>query len=86
MGHARRIAVAGHRQVLEDGRDVCESESDKEDSDHGEKWSDSEMYTPDMMNEKGKPDLSRARPTAEQANALRAAGRADRQVTESGSW
>jgi hypothetical protein len=28
---------------------------------HGEKWLDSEMYAPDMMNEDGKPDLRRAR-------------------------
>jgi hypothetical protein len=32
---AKRIAVAGYRQVLEDGRDVCDSESDAEYSDHG---------------------------------------------------
>jgi hypothetical protein len=30
------------------------------------------MYTLDMMDEKGKPDLSRARRTTEQADALRA--------------
>jgi hypothetical protein len=31
---------------------------------------DSEMYTPDMMIDKGKPDLSRARLSTEQASAL----------------
>jgi hypothetical protein len=44
MEDAKRIAVAGHRQVLEDGRDVCDSESDAEYSDHGEKRPDSAMY------------------------------------------
>jgi hypothetical protein len=33
---AKRIAVACYRQVLEDGPDVCETESDTEYSDHGE--------------------------------------------------
>jgi hypothetical protein len=76
--------VAGYRQVLEDVRDVCDSESDAEYSDHGDKWSDSEMYTPDVMDEKGKPVLERARITTEQANALRAVGRAGGLVTVSG--
>jgi hypothetical protein len=72
MEDAKRIAVAGYRQVLEEGPDVCDSENDADYSDHGAKWADSEMYTPDMMNEKGKPDSARVRLTAEQANALRA--------------
>jgi hypothetical protein len=58
---AERIATAGYRQVL----DVCDSESETEYSDHGAKWSDSEMYTPDIMDEKGKPVLGRARMTTE---------------------
>jgi hypothetical protein len=57
MQDAKRIAIGNYRQVLEDGPDTCDSESDNEYSDHGEKWPDSEMYTPDMMNEEGKPDL-----------------------------
>jgi hypothetical protein len=57
MEDAKRIAVSNYRQVLEEGTDVCDNESDAEYNDHGEKWSDSEIYTPDMMNEKGKPDL-----------------------------
>jgi hypothetical protein len=36
MEDAKRIAVAGYRRVLEDGRDVCNSEGDAEYSDHGE--------------------------------------------------
>jgi hypothetical protein len=81
MEDAKWIAVAGYRQALEDGRDVRDSESDAEYSDHGEEWSDSEMYTLDMIDEKGKPVLGRARMTTAQANALRAAGRAGGQVT-----
>jgi hypothetical protein len=78
---AKRIAIAGHRRVLEDGRYVCDSERDAEYSDHGEKRSDSEMYTPDMMDENGKLVLGRARMTTEEAKALRAAGRAGGLVT-----
>jgi hypothetical protein len=72
MQEAKRIAIGNYRQVLEDGPDKCDSESDNENSDHGEKWLDSEMYTPDVMNEDGKPDMTRARSSTEQANALRA--------------
>jgi hypothetical protein len=55
MEGARRIAVASYRQVLEDGPDVCSSESDSENSDHGENWSFADMYPPDMLDEDGKP-------------------------------
>jgi hypothetical protein len=60
---------------------VCDSESDAEYSDDGEKWSDSEMYTPDMMDEKGKPVLGRSPMTTEQANALLVVGTAGCLVT-----
>jgi hypothetical protein len=39
MEDAKRIAVAGYRQVLKDGKDVCNSESGAEYSDHGEELS-----------------------------------------------
>jgi hypothetical protein len=42
MEGARRVAVAGYRQLLEDGPDTCNSESDAEYSDHGEELTD--MY------------------------------------------
>jgi hypothetical protein len=48
MEDARQIAVAGYRQVPEDGPDVFDSESDSENSDHGEMWSYADMYRPDM--------------------------------------
>jgi hypothetical protein len=43
MEGGKCIGVAGYRKVLEDGPDVCESESDSEHSDHGEEWSYAEM-------------------------------------------
>jgi hypothetical protein len=73
--HANRIAVAGYRQVLEDGPDVCKSESDSNRSDYGGMWADSEIYRPGMIGPTGKPVLARARMTNEQANALRAQAR-----------
>jgi hypothetical protein len=72
MEDAKRIAVAGYRQVLEDGRNLCDSESDAEYSDHGEVLEG--MYTDGAT-------LSSACFTTEQANALRAAGRAGAPVT-----
>jgi hypothetical protein len=36
MEDAKRIAVAGYRQVLEDGPEFCSSVSEAEYSDHGE--------------------------------------------------
>jgi hypothetical protein len=49
MEDPKRIVVAGRRQVLEGGPDVCNSETDAEYSDHGEMWTDADMYTPDMI-------------------------------------
>jgi hypothetical protein len=43
MEDAKRIAVAGYKQVLEDGPDVCDDVPAAEYSDHGEKWEDSDM-------------------------------------------
>jgi hypothetical protein len=59
MEDAKRIAVAGYCQVLEDGLDVCNSESDLEFSDHDEVLEG--MYTSDMLDPEGKPILNRAR-------------------------
>jgi hypothetical protein len=53
--------------VLEDGPDVCDSESSAEYSDHGEMWTDASMYTPDIIGEDGKPVLDRARMPEDQA-------------------
>jgi hypothetical protein len=75
MEDAKRIAVAGYRQVLEDGPDVCKSEDDAEYSDHGEQWTYAEMYTPEMLGPNGKPKTNQVRLTTEHASALRAAGR-----------
>jgi hypothetical protein len=74
VADARRIAVAGCKQVLEDGPDFCSSENEAEYSDHGEELTG--MYTSELVGAEGKPNLARARLTKEQANALRAKGRA----------
>jgi hypothetical protein len=36
MHTAAQISTGGRKQVLEDGADVCNSESDSENEDHGE--------------------------------------------------
>jgi hypothetical protein len=84
MEEAKTIAVAGHRRVLEDGREMCSSESAAEYSERGEGDSDSDMYTADMMNEKGKPVLARAVITTGQAERLRNQGMAGGLATVSG--
>jgi hypothetical protein len=73
MDDAKPIAVAGYRQVSEDGKDLCDSESDAEYSDHGEELTG--MYMPDMIGADDRPNLASARLTAEQANALRVAAK-----------
>jgi hypothetical protein len=47
--------------VLEDGPDVCDSESDSEHSDHGEELKG--MYAPDLLDSDRKPRLEKARLT-----------------------
>jgi hypothetical protein len=81
MEDAKRIAVPGYRQVLEDGPEFCFSESEAEDSDHGEVWTDADMYMPEMPGPDGKAFKSRSRLTTGQANRLRAAGREGGQTT-----
>jgi hypothetical protein len=85
MEDAKRIAVAGYRQVLEDGPEFCSSEIEAEYRDHGEQWTDAEMYTPGMLGKDGKPIHGRARLRTEQANALLAAGRAGVRATVLGA-
>jgi hypothetical protein len=48
-------------------------------------YSDSEMYTTDMLDEEGKPVLARATMSTEQANQLRKSGMAGGQDTPSGA-
>jgi hypothetical protein len=50
MEEAETMAVAGCRRVLEDGPEMCSSESAAEYSERGEEYSGSDIYTPDMMN------------------------------------
>jgi hypothetical protein len=54
MEEAKQVAVAGYKQVLEDGPETCNSESDSDHSDHGEDWADSNMYTSEMLGPDGK--------------------------------
>jgi hypothetical protein len=75
MRDAKTVAVANYRQALEDGPDVCDSESESENSDHGEQWSNAGMYTQEMLGPDGQPLEGRSRLTTEQANALRAKGK-----------
>jgi hypothetical protein len=58
MEDAKAIAVACYEQVLEDGLDVCSSESEADYSDHGEQWLNSDIYTPDMLERERETDFS----------------------------
>jgi hypothetical protein len=52
MLKVEQIAVGSHKQVLEDGPDVCDSESDSDNSDYGEVLEG--MYTAEMLDAEGK--------------------------------
>jgi hypothetical protein len=55
MDEAGRIDIRGGlSQVLEDGPDLCDSESDSENSDHGDAFTLEDMYTADMIGPDGK--------------------------------
>jgi hypothetical protein len=82
MEDARLIAVGGYRRVLENGPDVCDSESDSENSDHGEEIPYTSAYTAEMLDEDGKPKnggpqrLSEEQVRAQRAAAAQRASRA----------
>lgn len=82
METAQVIAVAGHKQVLEDAPEIYTPESEQEE--HGDVLEG--IYTPDMLDEKGKPVLSRAQMSAELVELARKLGRAGGRVTVSGKW
>jgi hypothetical protein len=69
MQEAKTIAEASYGQVLEDGPDELMAEGDKEE--YGKELTG--MYASELIGPDGKPLLSLARITTEQANALRAA-------------
>jgi hypothetical protein len=52
---APQVAVGGYSRVLENGPDVCDSESDSEHTDHGEESHVGSMYTQEMIGADGKP-------------------------------
>jgi hypothetical protein len=60
MATPKSIAIAGYHRVFEDGPDLSRTGSAAGSSDHSEEYSDSEMYTTDILDEDGKPALSRA--------------------------
>jgi hypothetical protein len=51
MPKAEQIAIGSFKQVLENGPDVCNSESDSENSDHGDVLEDT--YTAEMLDGEG---------------------------------
>jgi hypothetical protein len=76
MEDAKLAVIAGYRQVLEDGPDVCDSESEAHYSYFGEELSG--MYTSEMLGPDGKPSLASARMTTGQANMLCATAEAQK--------
>jgi hypothetical protein len=71
MHTAKEVSIGGWRQIREDGNDVCDSESDSENEDHGETLTG--MYTAEIkIGEEGRPVNSRDRISGDQAHALRA--------------
>jgi hypothetical protein len=71
MHTAAQVSIGGRKQILEDGADVCNSESHSENEDFGEELTG--MYTSDVpLDAKGCPVDGRHKLSEAQANALRA--------------
>jgi hypothetical protein len=62
----KSIAVAGYQRIFENGPEPTPTGSAEWSSDHRGGHSDSEMYTPEMIDEEGRPILSRAPMSTEQ--------------------
>jgi hypothetical protein len=70
MYTAKQISIGGRRQVLEDGADACNSESDSENEDHGEILTG--MCTSEIpVDQEGNPLTAAYKLTSEQAAVLR---------------
>jgi hypothetical protein len=69
---SKQVSIGGRRQVREDGKDVCDSESDPYKEDHGETLTG--MYTSEIqVGKDGKPISNAYKLSNDQANAMRAA-------------
>jgi hypothetical protein len=71
MNSAEHISIGSRAQALEDGNDVCNSESDSDTEEHGMEIKDG--YKSISTNSNGDPMGSAHKVTTEQANAMRAA-------------
>jgi hypothetical protein len=71
MNSVEQISIGNRVQVLEDGNDVCDSESDSDTEDYGLEIKDG--YKGISTNVHGDPLSSAHKVTTEQANAMRAA-------------
>jgi hypothetical protein len=70
---AEQISIGGRIQVLEDGNDVCNSESDSDNDDHGSDVKDAHKDIP--TDSHGDPLGSGHKVSTEQANAIRASSK-----------
>jgi hypothetical protein len=76
MEEAKQVVVSWYKQVLENGPDVCNWESDSDHSDHGEEWADSNMYTKEMLGPDGKKIKGPQQLSPQEVTLLRAVARA----------
>jgi hypothetical protein len=86
MHTASQISIGGRKQVLENGRDVCDSESDSENEDYGEVLTG--MYAKEIkVDGQGSPLDSRHKISSSQSNDIRAQASAvkDQKMNASGA-
>jgi hypothetical protein len=69
MNMTNEISIGGRRQVLKDGADVCNSESDSENEDHGETLTGCYVGIP--LDDQGHPLSASYKLSEQQAAALR---------------
>jgi hypothetical protein len=73
MHSAEQVSIGGRKQVLEDGNDVGNSESDSDNDDHGSETTDACQGIP--TDSHGDPLSTSHRVSTEQANAMRASAK-----------
>jgi hypothetical protein len=71
MHTAEQVSVGGRKQVLEDGSDVCNSESDSDTEDHGDRLTNAYVGIP--TDSEGNPLSVEHKLANYHANAIRAA-------------
>jgi hypothetical protein len=84
MHTVNEISIGGRRQVLQDGNDVCDSESDSKNEEHGEELTGCYLGIP--LDKDGNPLSAAYRLSSERAAALRWSASFTNEFSGSAIW